>query len=139
MPGGQMKTAPVDTQGRCFCISLKQRGVKPALSLGGHICRMEKPSFGRTPSGPPIPPKRRLETSKPAPVPDSVADELHAWKSERARPAFPWRPFLLMAGICFLAGSLVLPDSVNNAASWTLYVLTGISFFIGLRRRRSKV
>jgi hypothetical protein len=68
-----------------------------------------------------------------------VAEELRAWKSQRPRLGFAWRPFLLMAGLCFGAGSLVLPDSVNNAASWLLYALMGISFFLGLRRPRSKL
>jgi hypothetical protein len=54
-------------------------------------------------------------------------------------PVFPWRPFLLMAGLCFGAGSLILLDTVNDAASWALYTLTGISFFVGLRRFRSKI
>jgi hypothetical protein len=82
-----------------------------------------------------------LETTKaaPVPVPDPVAEELRAWKSGRARQAFPWRPFLLMAGLCFGAGSFVLPDSVNDAASWVLYALMGISFFLSWRSPRSKL
>jgi hypothetical protein len=67
-----------------------------------------------------------------------VAAELRAWKTERPRQ-FTWRPFLLMAGLCFGIGSLILPDDVNDAVSWTLYTLTGISFFAGLSRRRSKL
>jgi hypothetical protein len=106
---------------------------------------MEKaPAFGRArpasrAGSPPVPPKRHISSAPPALDETPVEAELQAWNSQRARPAFPWRPFLLMAGLCFGAGSLILPDSVNDAASWALYALTAISFFLGLRRRRAKL
>ena len=103
---------------------------------------MEKASaFGRAGSVPPIPPRRHLEDAAGAPpaAQDTLDEELRAWKAARPRPVFAWRPFLLMAGLCFGAGSLVLPDTVNEAATWALYVLAAVSFFAGLRRPRGKL
>lgn len=71
----------------------------------------------------------------PASPPPAVVDqELLAWK--RANPfRFPWRPFSLMAGLCFGAASFVLPDQVNQAVQWPLYILSAAAFYAGLRKR----
>lgn len=102
------------------------------------------PAFGRArppaQSRPPLPAKRLSATAEPAAPPpqDAVAAELKAWKQTRERQPFPWRQVSLIAGLCFGAASLVLPDSVNNAAAYVLYVLAGLSFLSALRKRRKK-
>jgi hypothetical protein len=102
------------------------------------------PAFGRArppaQSRPPLPAKRRTAAAEPLspPGPDEVATELQAWKQTRERQPFPWRQVSLIAGLCFGAASLILPDSVNDAAAYALYALAGISFLSALRRRRKK-
>jgi hypothetical protein len=66
-----------------------------------------------------------------------VDDDFREWKRAR-KPNFHtlWRPLLLMATICFGIASLVLPDSVNDAADWLLYAMTGMSFYSWIRSRR---
>jgi hypothetical protein len=66
-----------------------------------------------------------------------VDDDLHEWKHAR-KPNFRktlWRPFLLVASLCFGIGSLVLPDSVNDAVNWLLYAMTGVSLHSWIRSR----
>jgi hypothetical protein len=101
------------------------------------------PTFGRAKpvqSRPPLPAKRRIAAPEPGlpPQDDAVAAELQAWKQARERQPFPWRQLSLVAGLCFGAASLVLPDSVNDAAAYVLYALAAISFLSALRRRRKK-
>lgn len=70
-----------------------------------------------------------------------VDDDFREWKRAR-KPNFRtlWRPFLLMATICFGVASLVLPDSVNDAVDWLLYAMTGLSLYSWIRsRRRAKI
>jgi|SRR5580700_940958 hypothetical protein len=64
-------------------------------------------------------------------------DDFREWKRAR-KPNFHtlWRPLLLMATICFGIASLVLPDSVNDAADWLLYAMTGVSFYSWIRSRK---
>jgi hypothetical protein len=66
-----------------------------------------------------------------------VDDDFREWKRTR-KPNFHtlWRPLLLMATLCFGVASLVLPDSVNDAADWLLYAMTGVSFYSWIRSRR---
>jgi hypothetical protein len=96
-------------------------------------------SFGRArPKGPaPLPPKRRIDAPEPsgAPAEDPLDAELRAWNAARPRRPFPWRQFSLISGLCFGAGSLVLPDSINDAARYALYVIAAIGFFGGFWRR----
>ena len=102
------------------------------------------PAFGRArppaQNRPPLPAKRRIAAAEPAAPagPDEVTAELQAWKQTRERQPFPWRQVSLIAGLCFGAASLVLPDSVNDAAAYVLYALAGFSFLSALRRRRKK-
>jgi hypothetical protein len=66
-----------------------------------------------------------------------VDDDLREWKRKR-KPNFRkslWRPLLLMSTLCFGIASLVLPDSVNDAVDWLLYVMTGASFYSWIRSR----
>jgi hypothetical protein len=100
------------------------------------------PTFGRAPprERPPLPPKRRLAAPEApqAGGEDPLEAELKAWNQARPRAPFPWRQFSLIAGLCFGAGSLVLPDSVNDIARYVLYVIAVIAFFGGLGGRRKK-
>lgn len=100
------------------------------------------PVFGRAkPRGPiPVPPRRRLDEPQ-APMltaEDPLDAELAAWKAARPRRPFPWRQVWLIGGLCFGAGSLVLPDSVNDAARYFLYAIAAIGFFGGLAHKRRK-
>jgi hypothetical protein len=66
-----------------------------------------------------------------------VDDDLREWKRER-KPNFRkalWRPLLLMSTLCFGIASFVLPDSVNDAADWLLYAMTGVSLYSWIRSR----
>jgi len=66
-----------------------------------------------------------------------VDDDFREWKRAR-KPNFQalWRPFLLIATLCFGIASLVLPDSVNDAVDWLLYALMGVSLYSWIRSRR---
>jgi hypothetical protein len=115
---------------------------------------VRRESFGRR--GTPQPVMRRVAASvAPVVVPDpvpagdltssqmpSLDDELQAWKAERRRGnrhiKVPLRSFLLMAGLCFGLGSLVLPDSVSDTVNWVLYAASAVSFVLGFRARRQK-
>ena len=66
----------------------------------------------------------------------SVDDELQEWKRARKGFRIPWRPLSLMASLCFGIASFVLPDSVNDAVDWVLYVLAAASFLAGISARR---
>ena len=69
----------------------------------------------------------------------SVEDEVAAWKIARGSVVpFPWRQFALMAGLSFGIASFVLPEATNDTMQWLLYVLTAISFYVGLRRRKAQ-
>lgn len=69
----------------------------------------------------------------------SIEDEIEEWKRARGyRVLFPWRQLSLMAGLCFGVASFVLPGEVNDVVQWPLYILTAISFYVGLRRRKNK-
>lgn len=74
-----------------------------------------------------------------APALPSIEDEIEEWKRARGyRVLFPWRQLSLMAGLCFGVASFVLPGEVNDVVQWPLYILTAISFYVGLRRRKNK-
>ena len=94
----------------------------------------------RTRGQPPLPAKRRAPAphapASPDPDGGDVEAELAAWKQARRRHSFPWRQVSLVLGLCFAAASLVLPDTVTDAATYVLYALAGISFLSGLARRR---
>jgi hypothetical protein len=62
--------------------------------------------------------------------------ELETWKQAR-RFVFPWRQVSLMAGLCFAVASFVLPDSVSDVFVWILYGLSGASFYVGWRGRKT--
>lgn len=81
---------------------------------------------------------RTLRGPDPAsPAPPSVEDEIEAWKMERRGfTRFPWRQLSLMAGLSFGLASFVLPQSVNDAVAWPLYLLSGLGFWAGLRKRK---
>jgi hypothetical protein len=64
----------------------------------------------------------------------SVDEELRTWKQSRRRH-FPWRPFSLMASLCFGVASFALPESVNGIVQWPLYGLAGLSLYLGLSKR----
>jgi hypothetical protein len=51
----------------------------------------------------------------------------------------PWSSLYLTASLSFGIASFVLPDSVNDAADWLLYILCGASLWawIAARRKRS--
>lgn len=66
----------------------------------------------------------------------SVDDELREWRRGRKGFRIPWRPLSLMASLCFGIASFVLPDSVNDAVQWLLYVLMAASFIAGITARR---
>lgn len=69
----------------------------------------------------------------------SIEDEIEAWKAARGPVvAFPWRQLSLMAGLCFGIASFVLPSTINDAVQWPLYVLTAVSFYVGLHKRKAK-
>ena len=89
---------------------------------------------------PPLPAKRRGPAPQAAPAPgpaeDDLAAELAAWKQARPGNPFPWRQVSLVLGLCFAAASQVLPDRINDSATYVLYALAGISFVSGLARRR---
>ena len=85
-------------------------------------------------------PERRVEQPLPLPKTSTLSpadDDFREWKRAR-KPNFHtlWRPLLLMATLCFGIASLVLPDSVNDAADWLLYAMTGVSFYSWIRSRR---
>jgi hypothetical protein len=72
----------------------------------------------------------------------SPEQELEAWKAERMRTRLsrmPWRQIYLMAGLCFGIAGFVLPDSINDTASWLLYGLAAASFYASFLRRRQRV
>jgi hypothetical protein len=107
-------------------------------------------TFGRRPvPQPPVPravtqaPDHPLEpllsSLSPHATLASVDDEIAAWKAARGSVIpFPWRQLSLMAGLCFGIASFVLPDTVNDAVQWPLYVLTAISLYVGLRKRKNR-
>lgn len=69
----------------------------------------------------------------------SPEEELEQWKAERRRERLsriPWRQLSLMAGLCFGLAGLVLPDSVNDAASWLLFGLMAAALYAGSARPR---
>jgi hypothetical protein len=67
----------------------------------------------------------------------SLDDELREWKLARKQNfEFPWRPFSLMATLCFGIASVALPDSVNDNVQWLLYALAAASLYAGFRKRR---
>ena len=67
----------------------------------------------------------------------SLDDELREWKLARKQNfAFPWRPFSLIATLCFGIASFALPDSVNDNVQWLLYALAAASLYAGFRKRR---
>jgi hypothetical protein len=67
----------------------------------------------------------------------SLDDELREWKlARRQNFEFPWRPFSLMATLCFGTASFALPDSVNDNVQWLLYALAAASLYAGFRKRR---
>ena len=67
----------------------------------------------------------------------SLDDELREWKLARKQNfEFPWRPFSLMATLCFGIASFALPDSVNDNVQWLLYALAAASLYAGFRKRR---
>jgi hypothetical protein len=80
-----------------------------------------------------------METPLPARGDDpSLDDELREWKQARGRGhGIAWRQLSLMAGLCFGIASFVLPGWVNNAVQWPLYGLAAMSFYVGLRKRKS--
>lgn len=43
-----------------------------------------------------------------------------------------------MAGLCFGIASFVLPDAINDAVQWPLYLLTVIGLYVGLHKRKVK-
>ena len=100
------------------------------------------PAFGRArpaENRPPLPAKGRALAAAILPKPnDAAAAELSAWNRTRERNPFPWRQLSLVGGLCFGVASLVLPDSVNDAAAYALYAIAGIGFIGGLSRRRKK-
>jgi hypothetical protein len=78
----------------------------------------------------------------PAGEQPSVEEDLRAWNEERRRrlpSRVPWSSLYLMASLSFGIASFVLPDSVNDAADWLLYILCGASLWawIAARRKRS--
>ena len=80
------------------------------------------------------PPALQSQTPKFPPV----DDDFREWKRAR-KPNFRktlWRPFLLVATLCFGIASLVLPDSVNDAVDWLLYAMTGVSLYSWIHSRR---
>ena len=104
----------------------------------------QRRNFGRrVVSQPPAAPAVMCIPAEPSPPPEaglpSIDDEIAAWKAAR-RPAisFPWRQLSLMAGLSFGIASFVLPDTINDAVQWPLYVLTAVSFYAGLHRRKAK-
>lgn len=69
----------------------------------------------------------------------SIEDEVEAWKAARGPVvSFPWRQCSLMAGLCFGIASFVLPNTVNDAVQWPLYLLAAISFYAGLHKRKAE-
>jgi hypothetical protein len=73
----------------------------------------------------------------------ALDEELRAWQRERLKglPArLPLRQLSLMASLSFGVASFVLPDSINDDASWFLYILTGASAIAWLStwKRKSK-
>jgi len=86
-----------------------------------------------------LPTERRALATAIFPKPnDAVTEELHTWNRTRERHPFPWRQISLIGGLCFGIASLVLPDSVNDAAAYVLYAFAGIGFMGGLSRWRKK-
>ena len=82
-----------------------------------------------------------VQRSSPPPTPmdaSPVDEELREWKQARKKGiTIPWRPLLLMASLCFGIASFALPDSVNDAVQWLLYILMAASFCAGVSRRRA--
>jgi hypothetical protein len=68
---------------------------------------------------------------------DDGDPELDAWKRTRRR-RLPWRQISFTASLCFGVAALVLPDTVNDAVSWMLYVLAAIGFIGGFRGRHHR-
>jgi hypothetical protein len=86
------------------------------------------------PTGPSIERPPRLPEKSELP---SLDDELREWKLARKQNfEFPWRPFSLMATLCFGIASFALPDSVNDNVQWLLYALAAASLYAGFRKRR---
>jgi hypothetical protein len=50
----------------------------------------------------------------------------------------PWSSLYLMGSLSFGIASFVLPDSVNDAADWLLYVLCGASLWAWFSARRKR-
>jgi hypothetical protein len=73
---------------------------------------------------------------RPAPPHRERDEELEAWKRGRKRHV-PWKQISLMASLCFGVASFVLPHSVNDAVQWPLYGLAAISFYVGIRKKKS--
>ena len=92
-----------------------------------------------TPQAPSRPAEPILSSLSPDVSLASIDDEIAAWKAARGPVIpFPWRQLSLMAGLCFGIASFVLPATVNDAVQWPLYVLTAISLYVGLRKRKNK-
>jgi hypothetical protein len=92
----------------------RRAAAPPAASV-----RQAQPSAGTTPFVPPTP---------------SEDEELEKWRRSR-KFQFPWRQLSLMASLCFGVAALALPDSVNEAAQWLLYLLAAASLVSGFIRR----
>jgi hypothetical protein len=101
-----------------------------SAAAAGAIKVVRETTGGRSPE------QRVLLSETPKFTP--VDDDLREWKRER-KPNFRkalWRPLLLMSTLCFGIASIVLPDSVNDAADWLLYAMTGASLYSWIRSRR---
>jgi hypothetical protein len=69
----------------------------------------------------------------------ALDEELRHWKRTRTQGfRMPWRQISLMASLCFGGASFVLPASVNDAMSLPLYALAAISFWTGIRHKKSE-
>jgi len=51
---------------------------------------------------------------------------------------FPWGKAYLMAGLSFGIASFALPDTVNEAANWLLYLLAGASIWAWYQKRKER-
>jgi hypothetical protein len=105
----------------------------------GRRTAAQPPVVGAMAQSPVDPVEPLLSSLSPDATLASVDDEIAAWKAARGSVIrFPWRQISLMAGLCFGIASFVLPDTVNDAVQWPLYVLTAISLYVGLRKRKNK-
>ena len=112
----------------------------PVAKFGHEDFPMSR-AFGRRPV-PKTPPPLVAKFSRPAATASqaetsapSVDEELRAWKKSRGS-AFPVKLLALTASLSFGIASVALPKEINEVVQYPLYALSGLSLYLGFRRKR---